>query len=42
MSVIWTRDGSYRRVEYEDEADLEAAIVEVQSELFGPNRIYLT
>jgi len=41
MSVIWTRDGSYRRVEYEDEADLEAAIVEVQSELFGPNRIYL-
>jgi hypothetical protein len=28
-------------VAYEDEADLEAAIVEVQSELFGPSRIYV-
>lgn len=41
MSLIWTKDGPYRRVEYVDEADLEAAIVEVQAELFGPNRIYL-
>ncbi|MCI0718308.1 MAG: hypothetical protein L0338_04950 [Acidobacteria bacterium] len=41
MSVIWTKEGSYRRVGYENEADLESAIVEVQSELFGPNRIYL-
>lgn len=41
MSVIWTNSGPYRRVEYEDEADLEAAIGEVQAELFGPSRIYL-
>src|SRR5207245_3928821 len=41
MSMIWTKRGSYRRVAYEDEADLEAAIVEVQAGLFGPSRIYL-
>ncbi len=41
MSLIWTKEGSYRRVEYEGEADLEGAIAEVQAELFGPNRIYL-
>ncbi|MCL6566470.1 MAG: hypothetical protein K6U09_08615 [Acidobacteriia bacterium] len=28
-------------MEYENEADLEAAIVEVQAALFGPHRIYL-
>lgn len=41
MSVIWTKDGPYRRVEYESEADLESAILEVQNELFGSDRIYL-
>ena len=41
MSLIWTHSGPYRRVEYHTEADLEAAILEVQTELFGPNRIYL-
>src|SRR5437899_401215 len=41
MSMIWTKRGSYRRVAYEDEPDLEAAIVEVQAGLFGPSRIYL-
>lgn len=41
MSLIWTKNGPFRRVEYGDEADLEAAIIEVQAELFGPNRIYL-
>jgi hypothetical protein len=41
MNLIWTKNGPYSRVEYEDEADLEAAIAEVQAELFGPNRIYL-
>lgn len=41
MSIIRTKNGSYSRVAYEDEADLEGAIVEVQSELFGSNRIYL-
>jgi len=38
---IWTRDSYYRSVEYESEADLEAAILVVQNELFGANRIYL-
>ena len=41
MSLIWARNNSYHRVAYEDEAELEAAIVEVQAELFGRNRIYL-
>ena len=41
MTLIWTKSSSYRRVAYQDEADLEAAIVEVQSQLFGSNRIYL-
>jgi hypothetical protein len=41
MNLIWTKDGAYRRVEYNGEADLEAAIIEVQAELFGPGRIYL-
>jgi len=41
MSLIWTKNGQYNRVEYENEADLETAILEVQDELFGPDRIYL-
>ena len=41
MSLIWTRNGSHHHVEYDGEADLEAAILEVQAELFGPNRFYL-
>src|SRR5690242_103520 len=41
MDVIWTRGGIYRRATYANEADLEAAIVRVQAELFGTNRIYL-
>jgi hypothetical protein len=41
MSVIWSKGNLYRSIAYEDEAQLEAAIIEVQSELFGPNRIYL-
>ncbi|HEV2493070.1 MAG TPA: hypothetical protein VG204_08370 [Terriglobia bacterium] len=41
MSLIWTKAGAYQRVEYENEADLESAILEVQADLFGPNRIYL-
>ena len=41
MSLIWTKHGAYRRVEYEGEADLEAAILQVQAELFGASRIYL-
>ena len=38
---IWTPSGSYIAVEYDSEADLERAIVEVQNQLFGPGRIYL-
>lgn len=41
MSLIWTRNGSFRRVEYQSEADLETSIIEVQEQLFGPNRVYL-
>lgn len=41
MSLIWTEKGAYRRAEYDSEADLEAAILQVQRDLFGPNRIYL-
>lgn len=41
MNLIWTGGGSYRGVEYSGEADLEAAILKVQTELFGSNRIYL-
>jgi len=41
MSAFWTAEGLYRRVEYENEADLEDAIIEVQKDLFGANRYYL-
>ena len=41
MTLIWTKNGPYRRTEYENEADLEAAIKQVQDTLFGPDRIYL-
>jgi hypothetical protein len=41
MSVIWTQGGPYRRINYQSETDLEAAILQVQGELFGSGRIYL-
>lgn len=41
MALIWAKDGLYRRVGYEDEADLESAILVVHSELFGTDRVYL-
>lgn len=41
MTLIWTNNGPYRRTEYENEADLETAIKQVQDTLFGENRIYL-
>ena len=41
MSLIWTKNGAFRRVPYESEADLEKTILEVETDLFGPNRIYL-
>lgn len=41
MSLIWTKGSTYHSVGYDSEADLESAILQVQAELFGPNRIYL-
>jgi hypothetical protein len=41
MYMVWTTNGSYQRSWYADEADLEAAIIEVQRDLFDANRIYL-
>jgi len=41
MPLIWTDHARYRLVEYENEADLEAAIIQVQSSLFGQDRYYL-
>jgi len=41
MSMIWTPHGPYRRDDYDSEAELEKSILEVQADLFGPNRIYL-
>jgi len=41
MSIIWTKESMFRQVGYSNEADLEAAIIQVQHELFGPNRIYI-
>ncbi len=41
MGLIWTKSSKYRRAPYQNEADLEAAILEVQGDLFGPGRIYL-
>jgi hypothetical protein len=41
MSLLWTKDGTYRLAGYRDEADLEGAINQVKTELFGEHRIYL-
>src|SRR5207248_2947161 len=41
MSTFWTKSGLFHRTGYQSESDLEAAIIKVQTELFGSNRIYL-
>ena len=41
MTELWTSGGQYRVTEYENEAELETAILQLQDRLFGPNRIYL-
>ena len=41
MSMKWTKKGACTSFDFELEADLEAAILEVQSDLFGKDRIYL-
>lgn len=40
-SVIWMSGETYYLAEYVSENDLEKAILDVRSELFGTNRIYL-
>src|SRR5712664_4440008 len=41
MSTFWTPSGLFHRTGYQSESDLEAAILKVQYELFGTDRIYL-
>lgn len=41
MAHIWTNKGIYRATPYKSEAELEAAIIKVQRELFGPSRFYI-
>jgi hypothetical protein len=41
MSLILTPTGSYERVDFEKESDLENAILKVQKHLFGRERVYL-
>lgn len=41
MRVVRTHKGLYKSVEYANEADFESAILEVQNDLFGPDRFYL-
>lgn len=41
MNLFWTNSSQYRRTGYSSESDLEASIIKVQKELFGPDRIYL-
>lgn len=41
MSVLWLKDGVYEEVQYRNEADLEAAVLEVGEKLFGSDRVYL-
>ncbi len=41
MQVIWTKSGIFYQADYQSEADLESAILDVQNDLFGENRIYL-
>jgi hypothetical protein len=40
MTTIWTPTTTYHRTPYSSEADLESAILDVQSDPFGPNCIY--
>jgi len=41
MSLIWTPSRTHRIADYDDEADLETTILQVQKELFGEKRIYV-
>jgi hypothetical protein len=39
--VIWTASGRFEPDPFDSEAELESAILQVQEDLFGPERIYL-
>src|SRR5947209_18000924 len=41
MEVIMTENGVFTRTQFDSEAALEKAILEIQTELFGKNRMYL-
>ena len=41
MEIILTDNGVFHRSQFESEAALEKAIIEIQAELFGKNRMYL-
>ena len=41
MTLFWTPESPYVRTDYANEADLETAILEVASQLFGRDRTYL-
>jgi len=41
MSIVWTNSGQFRLTRYASESGLEAAIVKLQKELFGTERVYV-
>jgi len=41
MSTVWTNSGQFRLTGYTSESDLEGAIVKLQRELFGADRVYI-
>ena len=41
MAIVWTQTGSFRLQPFKTEAELEASILQIRHELFGPARIYL-
>jgi len=41
MSIVWTNSGQFRLTRYSSESDFESAIVKLQRELFGAERVYI-
>ncbi len=41
MTLLWTPRNTYQQVEYQSEQELESAIQQVKTELFGQGRLYL-
>ncbi|MGA2394972.1 MAG: hypothetical protein ABSH03_16645, partial [Candidatus Lustribacter sp.] len=42
MSVIWSEAAAYHSVPYDNEQDLEDAIVQIAPALFGADRVFLS